>query len=243
MLPVHRSNIPLAKECLIHLLNNSEYPIICIDELGRDEDYIIDSRINYIHNNITQRRSLVQIWNQCVKDCPTDNVIIASWRQRPTRETFKIIEEKLNDGYGLVTFDGLHFFGLNKYLTTVIGFFDEGFTKGQYEDTDWFNRLRVNNIAIYVGNVAEQRQINGKYIGSMWLDDSNENKTYYISKWEENVESKTLIQKKNELNFNDRTIFREMKKIEYKTWENSVLSNNLYNYYNSIFINLVKYED
>lgn len=240
MLPVHRGNIPLANEALKCLLESSNYNIICIDDFGNDSDYINNERITFIHNTFSERQPLVKIWNQCIKECPTDNVIIASWRQRPTPEHFNIIETFLNDRYGMVTFDGLHFFAFNKHLMNVIGFFDEGFTKGQYEDTDWFNRLRINNIAIYAGDVAEQRHINGQYVSSTWLEGFELNRDYYHSKWTEDNGSNTLIQKKEEVNFDDRKIYSNITPINYREWSDSILTENLNNYFNNLFYNVVK---
>jgi len=240
MLPVHRGNIPLANEALKCLLNSSNYNIICIDDFGNDSDYINDERITFIHNTFSERQPLVKIWNQCIKECPTDNVIIASWRQRPTPEHFSIIEKMLNDRYAMVTFDGLHFFGFNKHLMNVIGFFDEGFTKGQYEDTDWFNRLRMADVAIYAGDVEEQRHINGQYVSSMWLDGFEANRDYYHTKWEENTQTNTLTQKKEEVNIIDRNTYQELKPINYRKWEDSILTDNLNNYYHNLFYNISK---
>lgn len=231
MIPVHRGNIPLANECLNSLLNNSDLNIICIDDFGNDKDYVQNERIKFIHNSFTERQPLVKIWNQCIKECPTDNVIIASWRQRPTPEHFRLIEEKLTEGYGMVTFDELHFFGFNKHLMTRIGFFDEGFTSGQYEDTDWFNRLKTNNIAIYMGPMSEQRHINGQYVASTWADIAENNRIYYHSKWTEDANNKTLIQKKDELNYSDRELYKSLPEINYKPWTESVLAQNLISYF------------
>lgn len=241
MLPVHRSNIPLANEALKCLLNNSDLNIICIDDFGHDSDYVNDDRIKFIHNtNTTERQPLVKIWNQCIKECPTDNVIITSWRQRPTNEHFNIINEKLNDRFGMVTFDGLHFFGFNKHLLSKIGFFDEGFTRGQYEDTDWFNRIATANIAMYAGDVSEQRIINGQYVNSTWLDGVEENRTYYQSKWVEDVPNNRLIQNKEEVNYSDREIFKDLPSINYREFKDSILTPNLNNYYHNLFFNYVK---
>src|SRR5579859_2162172 len=114
MIPIHRGNLDLANECLKHLLDNSDIRIVCIDDFGRDDEYIQSDRISFIHNTFKERQPLVKLWNQCIKACPTDNVIIASWRQRPTRAHFTLIEKKLRERYGMVTFDGLHFFSFNK---------------------------------------------------------------------------------------------------------------------------------
>lgn len=234
MLPVHRSNLALANDCIQNLLDTSDLPIICIDDFGNDNEYIKNNRLSFIHNTYSERQPLVKIWNQCIKECPTNNVIIASWRQRPSVDTFKTIYDKTNEGYGLITFDGLHFFCINKYLTTIIGFFDEGFTKGQFEDTDWFNRLRVNNIGIYMGDIAENR-----IIGSMWLDGAAENKKYYISKWTEDTGNNRLIQHKNEVNICDRSLFYSLSSITYKRWPESVLAHNLTEYF-SVFRGFIK---
>lgn len=231
MLPVHRSNLLLANTCLRHLLENSNYNIIVIDDFGKDEEYIQDSRISFIHNSFKYRQPLVKIWNQCIKECPTENIIIASWRQRPNKKHFDLIEQKLMEGFGLVAFDGLHFFAFNKYLTNIIGMFDEGFKRGQYEDTDWWNRLFYNNIAIFVGDVEEQRIVNGNYVSSMWLEGSEQNKNYYESKWLEDKQNNKLILLKEEENILDRSFFNDCKKINFKTWNESELPQNLKNYF------------
>lgn len=233
MLPVHRGNIPFANECLTHLLNNSNLNIVCVDDFGNDDDYIKSNRISFLHNTFPDRQPLVKIWNQCIKICPTDNIIIASWRQRPTPTHFNLIFDKINEGYGMVAFDGLHFFSFNKYLTTQIGFFDEGFTHGQFEDTDWFNRLKTNDIAIFIGDIGEVRHSNGRQINSLWLNGAEENKKYYISKWVEDTENRRLIQNKNEMNLSDREFFKGVKQINYKPWSESILAPNLVGYFNT----------
>jgi len=227
MLPVHRGNLPLANKCITHLLDNSNLNIVVIDDNGFDDNYVESDRVSFIHNHTTERKPLVKIWNQCIKECPTEYVIIASWRQRPTKEHFDLIFEKLDNGYGLVSFDGLHFFGFSKHLTSVIGFFDEGFTKGQYEDSDWWNRLKTNDICIYVGDVPEERIVN-----SMWLDGAHINKQYYKSKWTEDNANNRLVQHKNEVNMSDRGFFESVyEDREYRKWSESTLPPNLNNYF------------
>jgi len=228
MLPVHRGNIPLANSCITHLLNNCDLNIIVVDDNGFDDDYVKNDRVSFIHKKTNQREPLVKIWNDCIKDCPTEYVIIASWRQRPSKEHFEIISEKLNDGHGLVSFDGLHFFGFSKHLTSVIGFFDEGFTRGQFEDSDWWNRLKTNDICIYVGDVPEDRVVN-----STWLDGGDINRMYYQSKWTEDGVNGRLIQHKDELNILDRYLYKDVfEDRTYRKWSESTLPNNLYNYFN-----------
>lgn len=199
-----------------------------MDEHGRDEDYYSDSRVSYIHND-GGRPPLVKIWNRCIEACPTDHVIITSWRQRPTPEHFQIIEEKLANGYGMVAFDGMHMFAFHKYLTQRVGWFDEGFTTGQLEDTDWWYRLKQNDIAIYVGDVGEERLVNGQYIDSCWLN-GTPNKIYFDTKWKENFIEGSLTLYHEELNIADRNKY-SYEPISYKSWNESELVEGLSNHF------------
>jgi hypothetical protein len=231
MLPVSRTNLGLANRCISHLLNNCDLNIIVIDEHGNDDDYIKSDRVSFIHNSFTSRPPLVKIWNQCIKECPTEYVILASWRQRPTPDHFKIIDEKLKEGYGCVFFDDLHFFSFSKHLTTIIGFFDEGFTMGQFEDTDWYNRLKTSDIGVFCGDISEETGILSTWLGDLGVA----NRRYYDSKWTEDKSSGSLILKRNEVNYNDRKLYMNVyENRTYKKWNESVLKNNLITYY-SIF--------
>lgn len=224
MLPVSRQNLVLANNCIRHLLQNSPYNIIVLDEYGNDAEYIQDSRVKYIHFT-GERPSLVKLWNRCIENCPTDYVIITSWRQRPNLWHFQTIEEKLDQGFGMVAFDGMHMFAFHKYLTQKVGWFDEGFTTGQLEDTDWWYRLKQNNVGIYVGDVAEERHVNGQYIDSCWLNGSP-NKAYFDTKWKEDPNEGTLTLFHEEKNIQDRSKY-SYEPIEYKTWNESELTEGL----------------
>ena len=232
MLPVDNRNLPFANQAILHLIENTDIKVIVVDDNGRDDMYIQHPNVSFIHVESTERRPLVKIWNECIKDCPTDYCIIASWRQRPTKEHFETIKNKLDEGYGLVTFDGLHFFGFHKHLMSVVGFFDEGFEGGQYEDTDFWNRLKTNDVGIFVGDVNEERNFNGERIESTWIELGHINKGYYETKWKEDTSTGTLIQYKNEKNFDDRNLYKEKYgEITYKPWPESVLASNLVSYF------------
>jgi UDP-N-acetylglucosamine 4,6-dehydratase len=78
-----------------------------------------------------------------------DIVIFCSHRVRPTTNDVNRMVNLINQGYGFVTFRRMAFFGFKKELLNVVGFFDERFVPGGYEDDDYFLRLRESNIAIY----------------------------------------------------------------------------------------------
>jgi hypothetical protein len=231
MLPVAR-NLELSNRCISHLLQVTDIPIIVIDDFGKDTDYIDhgNPQLKFIHNEFKEKQGLVRMWNQCIRECPTENVIIASWRPRPTPEHFIKIHDKLKDGFAFVALDALHFFAFNKYLTTKIGWFDTGFVTGQYEDTDTLNRLFINDLAIYVSEeIYEERY------PSMWLNDSEKNRDYYNSKWTE--QSPYIIQHKEEENFTDRDIYKDtVSEKQYRNFKDSELHvPGIANYYRNVF--------
>ena len=228
MLPV-ANNLPLANECINHLLSVTDIPIIVIDDGGVDENYPKSDQLKFIHNTITERPGLAKIWNQCIRECPTEYVIIASWRPRPDACIFDKIKQKLDEGFGLVAMETLHFFAFSKHLTTTMGWFDTGFTKGQFEDTDTFNRLFVNDIALYIAD--EIREVPHQ---SMWLDFQN-NKDYFHTKWKE--ESPNLIQFREEVNIKDREIYKgKYSDRVYKPFSESELKvPGVKNYYTNLF--------
>lgn len=235
MLPVATSNLPLANRCIEHLLKVCDLPIIIIDDYGRDEHYIKNDRIKFIHNTFPTRQPLVKIWNQCIKECPTEYVLLASWRERPLPEHFQIIKKKLNEGFGVVALQSLHFFAFSKHLMTVIGFFDEGFTQGQFEDTDFYNRLRMNDVAVYSSNEVHEEPHQ-----SMWLNGGHINKAYFDTKW---IERKPkLVQLKEEVNIEDRKLYQNVYAARvYKSFKDSELSDpNLHGYYFNTFTEIIK---
>lgn len=198
-----------------------------------ESDYIDHPKVTYIKNN--GAKGLVRIWNACIEICPTEYIILSGWRSRPKAEEFNKFFEKLNEGFGMVALKSLHFFGFSKYLLTKVGFFDTGFTTGQMEDTDFFNRCCLENIGIYVSD-----EIYEVSHSSTWLANPEPNILYYKSKWKEEKPNLTIL--KVEQNYDDRYRYKnKFDHREYKTFDQSeLLCPSVYNYYNNIFTNYIK---
>jgi hypothetical protein len=229
MLPVSRHNLPLANECIQHLLDNCDLNIIVIDENGNDAEYINHDRIKFIHNQTNVRPGLCKLWNQCIKECPTEYPILVAWRCRPSRADFELMKEKIEQGFACVLFPDLHFFTFSKYLTTKIGMFDEGYQSGQYEDLDWMHRLYFADYAIYSGHVVNQVSY-----PTCWGDGST-NRAYYETKFIE-ARPHGLIQLKEETNIEDRLLYVN-KYIErnYLPFNQSILTYPLDFWYTDLF--------
>lgn len=225
MLPVNRKNLPLANECLAHMLSVCDLNIVVLDENGVDSDYIESERISFIHNQTDTRPSLVAIWNQCIKECPTEYPIIVAWRCRPQPVHFETMKRKIDEGFAFVCMQDLHFFTFSKHITTHIGMFDEGFKGGQYEDTDWLNRIFFENVAMYASHEVPEVSF-----PTCWPDPTL-NKAYYEQKWTE--DAPLLVLKHKEENIEDRNFFKgQFPGRAYLTFENSEMhSQNIKAYY------------
>lgn len=235
-LPV-RNRILFANDAITELINNSNYPIIVIDDNSNspDGEYITHNRVKIIYNK--EKKGLSSLWNQILHESDTEYVILMGDKLRLNNNDFNIIKTKLEEGFGIVATYMMGCFGMSKHLTNIIGLFDDGFKVGGYEDTDTMNKLFVNNIALYFSNES-------KYIGvSTNWGNNFENKTYYNSKWIEDWGNRKLIQIKEDMNINQKGIFSKFNNngMEYLPWDKSELKlDNVRNYYNNLIG--IKYE-
>lgn len=232
LLPI-ANNLILSNQCIQHLIENSPCKVIVFYDYYNEEDYIQHEKVSYVKND--GAKGLVNIWNKCIELCPTEYVVLQGWRSRPTNKDFQKMFDKLNDGFGMVALKALHFFAFSKYLMTKLGFFDTGFTTGQLEDTDFFNRCCLENIGIYVSDDMHEVSY-----PSTWLANPNPNIIYYKSKWKE--EAPNLIMLKTEENYNDRSKYSNVySDREYKTFDQSeLLCPSVNNYFKNIFTNYIK---
>lgn len=93
--------------------------------------------------------SYSQLINHAIATSPTEWVILINDRTYPTVEEVKKMIELLENGFGCVLLYSVGFMGFSKELIRKIGWWDERFILGGWEDRDWVFRLKLNNIALY----------------------------------------------------------------------------------------------
>lgn len=160
---------------------NKDYTIIIPSNRNDLKDELITHLISIgeepVWKNGHGYPSFSKLINDCVIESPTEIIIICNDKARPQKEHIEKILNLLEQGYG---FSGLYawgFFGFKKELFRRIGFMDERFVGGNYEDCDYLRRMMEANIAMY--NTFEIDYIT---MGSGW--DITKTKTHYDKKWE-----------------------------------------------------------
>lgn len=94
--------------------------------------------------------SFSKLVNNCVASCPTETVIIASDKVMPTAEHVYKLLDLLDQGYAFVGLFSFAFFGFRKELFRRIGFMDERFVGGGFEDYDFYTRINEAGLAAYI---------------------------------------------------------------------------------------------
>ena len=124
----------------------------------------------------------------------------------------------------------LGLFGFSKELTTRIGCFDEGYVINGFEDTDWMNKLFVNNLGFYVSTETTYLDT-----GTSWGNASHKNAEHYYSKWKEDMENNIITQLRNDVNAEDKHLFEGLYKTkDYLPWCQSELkAENIKQYYHN----------
>ena len=169
-----------------------------------------------IGNNAPSFSKLV---NDAILRCPTDIFIFCSHRVRPTKNDIQTLLNRIDEGHGLVTLYRLACFGFKKELIKRIGFFDERFLIGGWEDDDFNIRLKEADISYYEDESIEY--INGV---SLWKHPENKPKQsqiHYKKKWIVDPILGSICRTMSETtNYN---IGESDNKIVFKKWEDSII--------------------
>jgi hypothetical protein len=116
------------------------------------------------------------VWNQCILACPSETVLICNEKARPTPAHVKRTLNLLADGFGIVGLYRLGFFGFRKELIRRVGFFDERYIGGWYEDNDFLLRLDEADVASFFSDEVPYLQL-----PSSWTHDGA--RAHFEAKW------------------------------------------------------------
>jgi GT2 family glycosyltransferase len=95
---------------------------------------------------------------------------------RPNIDHLHKLLKLLNDGYAFVGLYRFAFFGFKKELFRQIGPMDEGYIGGEYEDDDFYLRLKEANLAMYLSH-----EVPYIHAPSGW--NNSVSRKYFLQKW------------------------------------------------------------
>lgn len=113
----------------------------------------LENEFNVYWNNRIDRRewydSFSELINDSVNSSKTEFVILINDRTHPKPHEVKKIIQCLENGFAAATQYSVGFMGFSKQLLRTIGFWDERFYGGGWEDDDFVFRLRMADLAYY----------------------------------------------------------------------------------------------
>lgn len=140
--------------------------------------------------------SFSKLINECIVSNDKNITIICNDKSRPKKEHVDYMISKINEGFGFVGLFRFGFFAINIDLINKIGFFDERYIGGGYEDEDFLIRMLEANVACIC--TEEIDYIN---LPSRWkYDFTSDSKTFFYKKWRFKNDDKLIIRKLEEVN-------------------------------------------
>lgn len=160
-----------------------DYEIVIISNrphLSREAQLCLEGLNNRVFDG-TNYPSFSKIINDCITSSKYETIIICNDKARPTHKAVEKILVMLEDGWGMVALYRFGFFGFKKDLIRKIGFFDERYIGGGYEDVDFVRRLKEANIGYY-----ESEEIDYIKLPTSWnYGKTNTARNQYFRKWKE----------------------------------------------------------
>lgn len=132
--------------------------------------------LHVTHWDGTGYPSFAKLINDCIVRCPTERLIICSDKVLPSPDHIDRMMGFLDEGYALV---GLYYFacfGFPKELVRRIGFLDERFVGGEFEDADYMLRMREANLAYRLS-----KEVPYQYMPSSW--NNSRSRAHFVRKW------------------------------------------------------------
>jgi len=120
--------------------------------------------------------SFSKLVNTCVESSPTETIVMMSDKVRPNIDHLHKLLKLLEDGYAFVGLYRFAFFGFKKELFRRIGPMDEGYIGGEYEDDDYYFRLKEADLSLYLSH-----DVPYSIAPSGW--NNSVSRKYFLKKW------------------------------------------------------------
>jgi hypothetical protein len=172
--------------------------------------------------------SYSQLINHSIVTSPTEWIILINDRTYPTVDEVNKMINLLESGFSCVFLYNVGFMGFSKELVRRIGWWDEEFELGGWEDRDWVFRLKLHNLSLY-----ESCESNYDYGWKSPLNGppgDNESRPHWERKYDCSSYSDVIYKHLPEKEYQHWNLFLGESKPEisdtWKSWKDSIL--NLY---------------
>ena len=131
--------------------------------------------INYFDGG--SYKCYAKLINDCICVCPTETIFIINDKIRPKEyQIYKCLDYNIS-GFGMSWLEA--FFGcFDKEFIRQVGFFDERYSDGHYEDSDMIRRSRESDIGLVMYEDVDRIEL-----PTQWL--SNKSSKFHATKWNE----------------------------------------------------------
>jgi dTDP-4-dehydrorhamnose reductase len=126
--------------------------------------------------------SFAKLFNTCISLSKNDIVIFCSHRVKLSNKDIETILERINKGFMITSLYRFACIAFHKTLIKKIGFLDEVFPIGGWEDVDFIIRTKLANIGYYED---ESESVNYQVSESMWVHQKYNNDNIFNKKWKD----------------------------------------------------------
>lgn len=145
--------------------------------------------------------SYSQLINHSIVTSPTEWVILINDRTSPTVEETKKMLKLLTEGFACVFMYNVGFMGFAKELIRKIGWWDERYTYGGWEDRDWVWRLAEADLALYE---SQESTYDTTWKSPLNVPGAHKSTPFWLSKWD---------------GYSHTTIYKNFPDEEYQHWD------------------------
>jgi hypothetical protein len=148
----------------------------------------LEEKYKVIWNNRIDRYpkmypSYSQLINHSIATSPTEWVILINDRTHPTVQEVEKMLYLLENGMSCVFLYNVGFMGFAKELIRKIGWWDERFLQGGWEDRDWVWRLYMADLALYE---SQESTYDNTWKSPLNVPGCNLSTPYWLKKYIEN---------------------------------------------------------
>jgi len=168
--------------------------------------------------------SYSQLINHSIVTSPTEWVILINDRTSPTVDEIKKMLKLLTEGFACVFMFNVGFMGFAKELIRKIGWWDERYKYGGWEDRDWVWRLAEADLALYE---SQESTYDTTWKSPLNKPGAHESTPFWLAKWDGH-DHNTIYKNIPDEKYQHWDLFLGKSKPEisatWKKWNDSVLN-------------------